>query len=206
MFNDPSLGGPGYVSNWVTGEIVKAADYSIAGQVWIQAKAVGVTVIWSGVVAYLSYKVVDMVVGLRVSEEEEREGGMGYQVQTQACPTPLVPSRFGHVVSKPGKNGRRTKGPNDQIEEHLVVPVQPQMVDDAIPLRESRHRRQERGRLIESFRPEKDPPDDDDKERVQAPDGSGRHAKDSPELSSLQDGKYTMVRPPDHEGPPRAVP
>ena len=34
----------------------------------------GVTVIWSGVVAYLSYKVVDMVVGLRVSEEEEREG------------------------------------------------------------------------------------------------------------------------------------
>ena len=74
VFNDPSLGGPGYVSNWVTGEIVKAADYSIAGQVWIQAKAVGVTVIWSGVVAYLSYKVVDMVVGLRVSEEEEREG------------------------------------------------------------------------------------------------------------------------------------
>ena len=74
VFNDPSLGGPGYVSNWVTGEIVKAADYSIAGQVWIQAKAVGLTVIWSGVVAYLSYKVVDMVVGLRVSEEEEREG------------------------------------------------------------------------------------------------------------------------------------
>jgi len=74
VFNDPSLGGPGYVSNWVTGEIVKAADYSIAGQVWIQAKAVGVTVIWSGVVAYLSYKIVDMVVGLRVSEEEEREG------------------------------------------------------------------------------------------------------------------------------------
>ena len=62
------------MSNWVTGEIVKAAAYSIAGQVWIQAKAVGLTVIWSGVVAYLSYKVVDMVVGLRVSEEEEREG------------------------------------------------------------------------------------------------------------------------------------
>lgn len=73
-FNDPSLGGPGFVSNWVTGEIVKAADYSIAGRVWIQAKAVGLTVIWSGVVAYLSYKIVDMVVGLRVSEEEEREG------------------------------------------------------------------------------------------------------------------------------------
>ncbi|MBE7523114.1 MAG: ammonium transporter [Burkholderiales bacterium] len=74
VFNDPSLGGPGFVSNWVTGEIVKAADYSIAGRVWIQAKAVGLTVIWSGVVAYLSYRIVDMVVGLRVSEEEEREG------------------------------------------------------------------------------------------------------------------------------------
>jgi Amt family ammonium transporter len=74
VFNDPSLGGPGYVSNWVTGEIVKAADYSIASQVWIQAKGVLVTVVWSAVVAYVSYKIVDLVVGLRVSEEEEREG------------------------------------------------------------------------------------------------------------------------------------
>ncbi len=74
VFNDPSLGGPGFVSNWVTGEIVKAADYTIAGQVWIQAKAVLLTVVWSGVVAYVSYKIVDMVVGLRVPEEQEREG------------------------------------------------------------------------------------------------------------------------------------
>ena len=74
VFNDPSLGGPGYVSNWVTGEIIKAADYTIAGQVWTQAKAVGVTILWSGVVAFVSYKVVDLVVGLRVSEEDEREG------------------------------------------------------------------------------------------------------------------------------------
>ena len=74
VFNDPSLGGPGFVSNWVTGEVIKAADYSIAAQVWTQAKAVGVTVLWSGTVAYLSYKVVDMVVGLRVTEEDEREG------------------------------------------------------------------------------------------------------------------------------------
>ena len=73
-FNDPALGGPGFVSNWVTGEIVKAADYTIAGQVWTQAKAVGVTILWSGVVAFIAYKVVDLVVGLRVSEEDEREG------------------------------------------------------------------------------------------------------------------------------------
>ena len=74
VFNDPSLGGPGYVANWVTGEMVKAADYSIAAQVWTQAKAVGVTILWSGVVAFIAYKVVDLVVGLRVSEEDEREG------------------------------------------------------------------------------------------------------------------------------------
>ena len=74
VFNAPSLGGPGYVSNWVTGEIVKAADFSIVDQVLVQAKAVGVTIVWSAVVAYFAYKVVDMIVGLRVSEEEEREG------------------------------------------------------------------------------------------------------------------------------------
>ena len=74
VFNAPSLGGPGYVSNWVTGEIVKAADFSIVDQVLVQAKAVGVTIVWSAVVAYVAYKVVDMIVGLRVSEEEEREG------------------------------------------------------------------------------------------------------------------------------------
>ena len=38
------------------------------------AKAVGITIIWSGVVAYVSYKIVDMTVGLRVPEDEEREG------------------------------------------------------------------------------------------------------------------------------------
>ncbi len=74
VFNAPSLGGPGYVSNWVTGEIVKAADFSIVDQVLVQARAVGVTIVWSAVVAYAAYKIADMIVGLRVSEEEEREG------------------------------------------------------------------------------------------------------------------------------------
>ncbi|HVF64446.1 MAG TPA: ammonium transporter [Casimicrobiaceae bacterium] len=74
VFNDPSLGGPGYVANWVTGEIVKAADYSIASQVLTQAKAVALTIVWSGVVAFVAFKVVDLLVGLRVPEEDEREG------------------------------------------------------------------------------------------------------------------------------------
>jgi Amt family ammonium transporter len=74
VFNDPSLGGPGFVADWVTATAVTAKDYSISGQLLIQAKAVGVTVIWSGVVAFISYKLVDLTIGLRVPEEEEREG------------------------------------------------------------------------------------------------------------------------------------
>jgi Amt family ammonium transporter len=43
-------------------------------QVWIQLQAVITTIIWSGVVSYIAYKLVDLVIGLRVTEEEEREG------------------------------------------------------------------------------------------------------------------------------------
>jgi len=74
VFNSPSLGGPGYVADWVTATVVTAADYSIAAQVWTQAKAVIITVIWSGVVSFIAYKIVDLTIGLRVSEEDEREG------------------------------------------------------------------------------------------------------------------------------------
>jgi Amt family ammonium transporter len=74
VFNSPALGGPGYVADWVTVTMVTAADYSIASQVWIQAKAVMLTVVWSGVVSIIAFKIVDLVVGLRVSEEAEREG------------------------------------------------------------------------------------------------------------------------------------
>jgi Amt family ammonium transporter len=71
VFASPSLGGAGiydYVANAVSPE------YSITGQLWIQLQAVLTTVIWSSVVAFIAYKVVDMIVGLRVTEEEEREG------------------------------------------------------------------------------------------------------------------------------------
>jgi ammonium transporter, Amt family len=74
VFNSPSLGGPGYVADWVTATMVTAADYSVASQVWIQLKAVLITIVWSGVVAFIAYKIADMVIGLRVPEEEEREG------------------------------------------------------------------------------------------------------------------------------------
>jgi Amt family ammonium transporter len=74
VFNDPSLGGPGFVSDWVTGKVIGVAEYSIAGQFWIQLKGVVLTFVWSGVVAAIAYKLVDLTIGLRVTEEEEREG------------------------------------------------------------------------------------------------------------------------------------
>jgi Amt family ammonium transporter len=74
VFNAPSLGGPGYVADWVTVTMVTEADYSIAAQVWIQAKAVITTVVWSGVVSVVAFKIVDLLIGLRVPEDEEREG------------------------------------------------------------------------------------------------------------------------------------
>jgi Amt family ammonium transporter len=74
VFNSPSLGGPGFVADWVTATMVTPADFSIGAQVWTQAKAVGLTVVWSAVVSVIAYKIVDLTIGLRVSEEEEREG------------------------------------------------------------------------------------------------------------------------------------
>ena len=74
VFNSPALGGPGYVADWVTVTMVTSADYSIASQLWVQAKAVLITIVWSGVVSFVAYKVVDVTIGLRVNEEDEREG------------------------------------------------------------------------------------------------------------------------------------
>ena len=74
VFNSPALGGPSTVAEWVTVGMTTPEAYSIAAQVWVQAKAIGVTIIWSAVVSLVAYKIVDMVFGLRVSEEEEREG------------------------------------------------------------------------------------------------------------------------------------
>jgi Amt family ammonium transporter len=74
VFCSPDLGGPSFTADWVTGAITKPAEYSIMGQVIIQAKAVGITVVWSAVVAFVAYKIADILIGLRVPEEQEREG------------------------------------------------------------------------------------------------------------------------------------
>ena len=74
VFNSPNLGGPSAVADWVTVGMIAPDAYSIAGQVWTQAKGVLLTIVWSGVVSLIAYKIVDLVIGLRVSEEAEREG------------------------------------------------------------------------------------------------------------------------------------
>ena len=62
VFAAPSLGGTG------------AEGFSIASQLAIQAKGVGITILWSAVVSVVAFKLVDLVVGLRVSSDQEREG------------------------------------------------------------------------------------------------------------------------------------
>jgi Amt family ammonium transporter len=74
VFNSPNLGGPSAVGDWVTVAMVTPDAYSIAAQVWIQAKAVGITIVWSAVVSLVAFKVVDLAIGLRVPEDQEREG------------------------------------------------------------------------------------------------------------------------------------
>ena len=64
------MGGTGIV-DYVNNKII---DTEIGAQVWIQAQGVLTTLIWSGAVAYICYKLVDLTIGLRVKEEAEREG------------------------------------------------------------------------------------------------------------------------------------
>jgi ammonium transporter, Amt family len=71
VFNNQALGGPGLVTDWVT---VTVGSNSIITQLWIQLKGVLITIVWSGVVAFIAFKIVDLTIGLRVTEEEEREG------------------------------------------------------------------------------------------------------------------------------------
>ncbi len=67
----PSLGGQGiydYVANKTS------MDYDMMGQLVIQGTGVLTTIVWSGLVAFIAYKIVDLTIGLRVTEEQEREG------------------------------------------------------------------------------------------------------------------------------------
>ena len=62
VFSAPSLGGAG------------ADNYNMLSQLWVQTSGVLITLVWSGVVSYLAYKLIDKAIGLRVAEDDERQG------------------------------------------------------------------------------------------------------------------------------------
>ena len=65
VFASKSLGGTGGLT---------PDTFAMGAQVWIQVKSVLMTIVWSGVVSFVAYKAADLLVGLRVPEEAEREG------------------------------------------------------------------------------------------------------------------------------------
>jgi Amt family ammonium transporter len=73
IFNDPALGGPGLVTDWTTNPPTVGYPGEMQ-QLWIQAQAVGIVFVWTAVVAFIAFYVVKLTMGLRVPEEQEREG------------------------------------------------------------------------------------------------------------------------------------
>jgi ammonium transporter, Amt family len=69
---DPALGGQGWID--YTAAVAKAGEYDMAGQVMTQIKAVAVTLLWSGVGSAALFFIIDKTIGLRPSEDAEREG------------------------------------------------------------------------------------------------------------------------------------
>jgi len=65
VFASQSLGGTGGLT---------PDTFNMGQQVWVQFVSVVITMVWSSVVAFIAYKIADLTVGLRVSEEAEREG------------------------------------------------------------------------------------------------------------------------------------
>ncbi|MER0238027.1 ammonium transporter [Fulvimarina sp. MAC8] len=63
VFTSSALGGIGY------GEGV-----TMVSQVWAQVVGVLITIVWSGVVSVIAFKIVDLTIGLRPSQEDERQG------------------------------------------------------------------------------------------------------------------------------------
>jgi Amt family ammonium transporter len=70
VFSSPDLGGTG-VFDYAA---MAVAPFDMGTQVLAQAKGVGLTILWSGVVSLVLFKLLDLTIGLRVNEEQEREG------------------------------------------------------------------------------------------------------------------------------------
>ena len=62
VFSAASLGG------------VKGEGYAIGAQVWVQFQAAAITAIWTGIVSFALFKLIDATIGLRVDADSERQG------------------------------------------------------------------------------------------------------------------------------------
>ena len=69
---DPALGGQGWID--YTAAVAVAGEYDMGGQVITQIKAVAVTLLWSGIGSAILFILIDKTLGLRPSEDAEREG------------------------------------------------------------------------------------------------------------------------------------
>jgi len=65
VFAAPALGGTGGLT---------PDSFSLGAQSWVQLKSVLFTIVWSAVVSVIAFKIADLALGLRVSEEDERQG------------------------------------------------------------------------------------------------------------------------------------
>jgi Amt family ammonium transporter len=95
VFAAPSLGGQG-VYDYVANKI--SADYSIGGQVITQATAVGTTILWSAVVAFIAYKIVDLTVGC--ASPRKRSAKDSTSARTASRPIGSRPRRQGYAADR----------------------------------------------------------------------------------------------------------
>jgi ammonium transporter, Amt family len=66
--------GVGVLASTSLGGVGFAEGVTMSDQLYVQVLSVVVTIVWCGVISYILYKIVDLLIGLRVSEESEREG------------------------------------------------------------------------------------------------------------------------------------
>ena len=74
ILDNPAFGGQGIADYTTKPGTMIAGSYDMAHQVWVQCQGVLTTLVWSGVISFILYFVIDKAFGLRVSAETEHEG------------------------------------------------------------------------------------------------------------------------------------
>ena len=110
VFNTQALGGPGLVTDWVTATV---GSNGIGAQVWIQPRRCCVTVVWSGVVAFVAFKIVDLVIGLRVPKRKSAKAWTSARTARRPTASKLLEAfwrEIGAACGQPLFRVRRPRG------------------------------------------------------------------------------------------------